>query len=224
MARDYSAPERQRLDLERKRNLRANYDRILIVTEGSKTEPNYFREILTEYRLNTANIQIHPSGLGTQPLQVVDYAHDLFLHGDTHKRIGRRAFEQIFAVFDRDDHPTYFQALDKAEALDGKLRNDLKQPVRFQAVASIPCFELWLLLHFEDIQAPFQRDEVLRRLSRHIPGYTKGSDNIFARTKPLAPTAVSRADRLCARFSAYDDPSPHTDVGALVNLLMHIRQ
>jgi hypothetical protein len=43
MARDHSPQERQRKQLERKQGQRAGYHRILIVSEGSKTEPNYFR-------------------------------------------------------------------------------------------------------------------------------------------------------------------------------------
>jgi len=45
MARDHSPKERQQKQLERKQGRRASYDRILIVSEGSKTEPNYFLEI-----------------------------------------------------------------------------------------------------------------------------------------------------------------------------------
>ena len=83
----------------------ASYERILIVSEGSKTEPNYFREIRTAYRLHTANVEVHPSELGTAPIQVVQYARSLFESGDRHKQIQPRAFEQVYAVFDRDDQP-----------------------------------------------------------------------------------------------------------------------
>jgi hypothetical protein len=54
-------------------------------------------------------------------------------------------------VFDRDDHASYFEALRAAESLDRKLKNDANQFIRFQAIASVPSFELWLLLHYEDI-------------------------------------------------------------------------
>jgi hypothetical protein len=64
------------------------------------------------------------------------------------KRVRPRAFEKVFAIFDRDAHQSYFDALKLAGSLDGKLRNDLKQPVEFKAIASVPCFELWLLLHY----------------------------------------------------------------------------
>ena len=104
MARDNSPQERQRQQLERKLARRASYDRILIVSEGSKTEPNYFGEIRQAYRLHTANVEVRPSELGTAPIQVVQYAKELFEFGDKHKNIQPRAFEQVYAVFDRDDH------------------------------------------------------------------------------------------------------------------------
>ena len=78
MARDNSPKIRQRTQLERKQNQRASYDRILIVSEGSKTEPHYFREIRVAHKLHTANVQVRPSELGTEPTQVVQYARDLF--------------------------------------------------------------------------------------------------------------------------------------------------
>jgi len=131
MARDNSPAERQKKQLERKLGQRASYDRILIVSEGSKTEPNYFKDIRAAYRLQTANIEVQPSGFGTGPIQVVQYARSLFDSGDRHKQIQPRAFEQIYAVFDRDDHQKYFEALKLAEELDGKLRNDNRQTVAF---------------------------------------------------------------------------------------------
>ena len=67
MARDNSPRERQRKQLERKLGRRASYDRILIVAEGSKTEPNYFSEIRAAYRLHTANVEVRASELGTAP-------------------------------------------------------------------------------------------------------------------------------------------------------------
>ena len=143
MARDDSPKERQQKQLERKLGRRASYDRILIVSEGSKTEPSYLSEIRAAYRLHTANVEVRPSELGTAPIQVVQYAQALFEQGDRHKNIQARAFEQVYAVFDLDDHDSYFPALRLAESLDGKLKNEAKQFISFQAIASVPCFELW---------------------------------------------------------------------------------
>jgi hypothetical protein len=219
MARDNSPQERQKWQLARKQQSRASYDRILIVSEGSKTEPNYFGEIRSAYRLHTANVVVRPGELGTAPIQVVQYAQQLFERGDRHRRIQPRAFEQVYALFDRDDHASYFDALKMADALDGKLRNDLKQPVRFKAVASVPSFELWLLLHYEDIQAPLHRDQVMQRLKQHIPGYEKGTANAFEITRGRLATATERAEQLSAKCNAYDDPEPYTGVADLVRVL-----
>jgi hypothetical protein len=219
MARDNSPRERQKKQLERKLGRRAGYDRILIVSEGSKTEPNYFREIRVAYRLHTANVEVRPSELGTAPIQVVQYARELFENGDRHKNIQPGAFEQVYAVFDRDDHESYSNALRLAESLDGKLKNDAKQFIIFKAIASVPSFELWLLLHYEDIQAPLHRDEVMQRLRQHIPGYEKGTGNAFATTREHLNVAAQRAEALAARFTADTAPEPYTAIFGLVQLL-----
>lgn len=224
MARDNSPKERQKKQLERKQGRRASYDRILIISEGSKTEPNYFREIRTAYRLHTANVEVRPSELGTAPIQVVQYARDLFISGDSHKNIQPRAFEKVFAVFDRDSHESYHQALALAESLNGKLKNDAKQLITFQAIASVPSFELWLLLHFEDVLAPLHRDEVFRRLRQYIPNYEKGANNTFANTSQTIAIATERAERLAERFSAHTDPEPFTAIVELVQLLTKLRR
>jgi hypothetical protein len=65
-----------------------------------------------------------------------------------------RSFDQIYAVFDRDDHDSYIEALDHAKSLDRKLLNDGRDRVVFKAIASVPSFELWLLLYYANIQIP----------------------------------------------------------------------
>ena len=223
MARDNSPKERQKQQLERKLARRASYDRILIISEGSKTEPNYFSEIRQSYRLHTANVEVRRSELGTAPIQVVQYAKDLFEFGDRHKNIQARAFEQVYVVFDRDDHGSYFDALKLTESLDGKLKNDNKQLISFKAIASVPSFELWLLLHYEDIQAPIDRDKVTRRLKNHIPGYEKGAKHTFSITREHLSVATQRAETLAAKFSARTVPEPYTAIGYLVTLLTSLR-
>lgn len=224
MGRDNSPRERQQRQLERKKKgKRADCERILIVSEGSKTEPLYFDEIRVELRLPAANIAVVPGALGTEPIQVVQYAKDLFENGDLHKGIEPRVFDRVYAVFDRDDHGTYFDALRLAQSLNKTLKNDYKHGVVFEAVASVPSFELWLLLHYEDIRAPIDRYEVMRRLRIHIPGYDKGAGQAFAVTRKRLDDAKQRADDLATRFDAFSAPEPYTDVVALVKLLTALR-
>lgn len=224
MARDNSPKERQRRHLERKSNRRTAHDRILIVSEGSKTEPNYFNEIRRMYRLRTASVQVRPSELGTAPIQVVQYARQLFESGDAHKGIQPRSFERVYAVFDRDDHESYHDALTLADSLNGKLRSDIRRTIHFQAIASVPCFELWLLLHFEEVQSPLHRNDVMRSLKRHLPGYKKGDSLAFEQTNHLLDTATERAQHLAKSFNARTDPSPFTAIPELVSLLTGLQK
>lgn len=223
MGKDNQPKARQAARLARRKAQRAPYDRILIVSEGRKTEPRYFGEIRAHYRLHTANVQAQPSQLGTQPLQVVEFAEQLFVNGDAFKNIQPRAFEQVYAVFDRDDHATYHAALGKAAALDGKLHSDQRQRVKFQAIASVPCFELWLLLHFADVLTPLHRDEVYQRLRQHLPGYDKGQAGYFAKTRQCLGVATLRAEQLSTLATAHDGIAPYTDIHRLVSLLTTLK-
>jgi RloB-like protein len=87
----------------------------------------------------------------------------------------------------------------------------------------VPSFELWLLLHYEEIQAPLHRDEVMRRLKLHIPDYEKGAGKAFAITSEHLAVASQRAERLAARFTADTAPEPFTAIAGLVALLITLR-
>lgn len=122
MSRDNAPKARQLARRAQREARRASYSRVLIVSEGLKTEPHYFCEIRALYRLHSANVEVQPSQLGTAPLQVVNYAQQLFERGDSHKGIRPRAFDQVCVVFDRDEHLSYFDALHRAAALSSALR------------------------------------------------------------------------------------------------------
>jgi hypothetical protein len=193
-------------------------------SSSRKAAPFYFDEIRVALRLPVRNITVTGGELGTDPVQVVQYAKELFERGDQHKGIKPHAFDRIFAVFDRDQHLGYTNALNQAKMLDGKLENDEKQCVPFRAIASIPCFELWLLLHYEDISTLLSRDEVLRRLKKYIPSYEKSMKNAYATTRSCLDAALQRAETLAGGGSnAHTAPEPFTDVATLVKLLMTLR-
>ena len=223
MGRDNQAKDRQLRRKATKETRRASYARILIVTEGSKTEPLYLEDIRAAHQLHSANVEVQSGHLGTAPIQVVRYAKQLFEEGDLHKGIRPKSFDLVYTVFDRDDHDSYLDALSLVQSLDGKLRNDDRRPVSFKAIVSVPSFELWLLLHYEDIQAPVHRDAVMDRLKQRIPGYDKGAGGAFGTTRDQLETATQRAQALAAKFNAYTDPEPFTALHELVTLLTTLR-
>jgi hypothetical protein len=219
MGRDNQPKERQTRALARKKANRAGYDRILIVSEGEKTEPLYFDEIRQHYRLHTANVRVMPSDYGTTPQQVVDFAKDQCLR--------TRAWEQVFCVFDRDDHlkANFDNAKVSAAALDKKYRNELNQPIRFTAIPSIPCFELWLLLHFERITRECHRNDVygLLRQPGRLPGYDKAQGGLFERTRHLLDTAYENAATLAEERKRHGNDNPFTAIDTLVKLLTGLK-
>ncbi len=89
--------------------------------------------------------------------------------------------------------------------VDTTLRNDENRRIPIRAIPSNPCFELWLLLHYEDIHHLFHRDEIIEKLKRHIPGYEKALSGTFQLTQAMLADAVARAERIQDRFSPEND-------------------
>ena len=213
MGRDDSSRRRRAREIERKAGGRARYERVLIVTEGEKTEVNYFKEIRRYFRLPSATVRVCPAD-GTNPLQVVTFASELC------QKV--REWERVFCVIDRDQHAFYDRALGLALELDGRYRNDERQSIQFTAIPSNPCFELWLLLHFQRSEAFIHGNEVVRRVTAHIDGYRKGRSDIFSKTRTGLDTAYANAERLRARVERPGD-NPSTEVDVLVRLLCGLR-
>jgi len=216
MGRDSQPKNRQRLHLERKNGRRAPYDRLLIVCEGKKTEPNYFNEIRQNYRLASTNVLAIPSDYGTQPQQVVDYAYNYCEGNDK--------WEKVFCVFDRDDHLNFSYAIKSAMAKDRKLKNDQGERIRFYAIPSVPRFELWLFLHFEGITAEISRFDLLKKLKKHMPEYDKSEGDHFATTKGRLETAHTNASKLSQNRNGSQVQNPFTAVDEVVRALMKLAE
>jgi hypothetical protein len=202
--------------LRRRRAVRPPYDRVLIVCEGEKTEPNYFKEIRQKARLSNAHIQAIRSELGTDPANVVRSAEKSFLDK-------RCAFERVYAVFDRDDHRNYETAIEMAVAKNGRLRNGARRPVIFEAIVSVPCFELWLLLHYANATTFVPRDRIISQLRSYIREYEKGMKRIFDLLESVLPTAVNRAKSLKANNQRIPGDELYTDIHELVEFLTSIK-
>ena len=206
--------------LKRRGPRREPYDRVLIVCEGSKTEPNYLRELISHFQLSSANVEITGDG-GSAPNSVVEYAIELF-----EKDLD---YNVVFCVFDRDGHSTFDQALQQVR--DKKLVRRVGRrktgEARFEAIVSIPCFEYWVLLHYQYTTAPMQRfadvEPRLRALQAHA-NYAKRDKGLFEATRHLLSTALNNADR--ANQSAFDNGSsnPTTQMPTLIRYLQQLAE
>jgi hypothetical protein len=202
-------------DIRRRQGNRSPLPRVLIVTEGSKTEPLYLNDIRKRHRISPAHIRVEPSE-NTDPLGLVNFAKAEFEKS--------RAYDRIYAVFDRDEHLNYANGLARARALNNKLKNDERKSVPFIPIPSVPCFELWLLLHYRDVDAFFHRDDLIREVKRRIPGYQKGMEGVYEITSPNIGDANGRAARLRQRFGPDAGTDPYTDVDVLIAYLLTLAQ
>lgn len=214
------ARPKSKSQLRRRAANRSQYDRVLIACEDKVATPNYLRDLAAHYVISSADFVI-AKHLGSAPRSVVEAALSTFARDPE--------FDQVYCVFDRDAHPTYNEALSliasnplkrgKGAASNGK-------PVVFEAITSIPCFEFWLLLHFERTTAPMPSyADVLPRL-RTKPGFTeydKGSTKIFALTHNHLDTALLNAAHVNTAAAAANTDNPTTRMGDLIERLRAIR-
>lgn len=206
-------------DLKRRAAFRQERDRVLIVTEGSKTEPDYFRRLIEELGLTTAKIVIVGDG-GSAPISVVEDAKKRLDHDDD--------FEQIYCVFDRDRHPSYDQAL---QALNGLARSKGLKAKVVMAIPSVPCFELWYQLHVSNSRKPYEAaatggspgQALLNDLFKHTEfgKYEKsGCDTFYEKISPYRETAIGRAKAFLEAANAEESREYHENPSTRVHLVV----
>ncbi|MFZ1765955.1 MAG: RloB family protein [Candidatus Nitrotoga sp.] len=171
----------------------------LIVCEG-ETEQEYFEAARIKYGLTTAEVILAENTRGPAPISVVECAE-----GKCGEPGG---YDQIFCVFDRDGHESFDRAREKIKALSGRK----KKPLPINEAISVPCFELWVLLHFEKTDAPYDKCvEVNNRVRTHMPGYEKADAAIAKQLMARLEVAIENADWLECRAET-NNFNPFTSV------------
>ena len=125
---------------KKKNNQRKIVAYFLIVCEGEKTEPNYFKSFPKVLKNITFNFQFEGGGIST--IKVVDKAIEL-------RDSSNQKFDRVWVVFDRDSFRSnsFNSAIFKARA------NNIS------CAWSNEAFELWYLLHFHNRVTAMNRDE-----------------------------------------------------------------
>ena len=120
----------------RRKASRAGLPSVLVVCEGRETEPNYIDGLRDHLRINAAAVHIEPGGSVTDPIGLVRNAHQRFR--------GDRDYDFVYVVCDGDSN----QLAAARELAARPLRNASGATTQVQIIASCPCIEFWLLLHF----------------------------------------------------------------------------
>ncbi len=189
-------------ELKRKKPSREEKKRVLIVCEGKKSEPNYFTDICQDLKISAEVTIVPGSESGTHPKSIVKYAKEK-----------RRGFDSVWCVYDKDVHENIHEAHKQAED-NG-----------FKIAFSNPCFELWILLHYEDQRAEIDRHACQRQAREYIPEYEKGMKGVFNIIKKHQNDALKRAPNLRDENNKNDKKetdNPSTTVDKLIVYLNSI--
>ena len=196
--------------LRRKRAVFAPAARVVVVTEGALTEPKYLRSFNLIHTDNAIRLVIR-QGIG-DPRAVVERAvrEKKTLRGDS-----LAGQDTVWAVFDRDIHPRFAEAIDLARG------NDILLAV------SNPCFEIWGVFHYEDFDAPVNRHACQRELARLCPSYGNSGSKVFDDSAAIQngyTDAVARARNSRKRRQEEGDPdgNPSTRVDLLTEHILKL--
>ncbi|APE36801.1 hypothetical protein BOX37_25930 [Nocardia mangyaensis] len=123
-----------------------------MVTNGENTEIEYLKGLAGSGLLNRLVRAPKVAFANCAPGALVDWAI---------RERERNGYDLVFAVTDKDAFET-----------DSALRKAARHQVRL--IVSNPCFESWLVFHFENCRSFLScADEAKRRLRRYVPEYDK---------------------------------------------------
>jgi hypothetical protein len=186
----------------------------LIVCEGEKTEPNYFKSFPKKIGKIIYDIEFEGGGIST--LKVVEKAIEL-------RNRSKLKYDRVWAVFDRDSfkETSFNGAILKARA------NNIK------CAWSNEAFELWYLLHFHNRVTAMKRTEYEKAIEEAVNGkigkkkhefeYKKNSLDMYALLNKIGnqELAIKWAKELANSISGeqFANYNPQTMVFKLVEEL-----
>lgn len=182
--------------------------RFFLFCEGKNTEPDYFDHLRRSVR--DALVEVSVVGAVGTPFTIASRAVERKKEamrssgGDSYEK-----HDRYWAVFDRDEHPRFDEAVTLCEG------NDIG------IARSNPCFEVWLILHVQDYDRSCDRHEVQRHLSSlHEPYRANGRKRVDAPALIAnIELAEERARKQCSRreVEGASYAAPSTTVGLLTN-------
>lgn len=194
----------------------------LIITEGERTEPLYFKNMqkLIEEKIGgkidviqVPFIDIHGEGCSTQKLIEVT---------DKIVKEAKIIYQNIWVIFDKDDFDDFDQAI--KEGLDKG----------YNIAWSNQSFEYWIYLHFYYSDAALHRnewnkklDEIFKQYNLGEGKYQKNYENIYnmVNTFDGVATAIKNAKR---RMAAFDQerckPSEYNPGTMVYKLVEELKQ
>lgn len=180
---------------------------LLVFTEGEKTEQQYLKN---RYAMVREAVAIEFGGSGA-PTNIVERAINAKRRAAREQATAKgRGYDQIWCVFDADQHPNIDAIRQRAEQAG------------IRVAFSHPCLELWFVLHFEDRFAAMTTRQARER-SKELLGCEKAlRRSSLARLDDGYDDAVMRAKALERKHRDDGSPvgaNPSTSIWRLTELL-----
>ncbi|PIE73859.1 MAG: abortive phage resistance protein [Deltaproteobacteria bacterium] len=160
----------------RKKPLRDYRKLFIIATEGAETEPAYFA--MFQSQSATVRVKLLDSRHKSSPKQVFARAREYII------KQGLRKGDSVWLVLDRDNW-----TVKQLHAVFLWCQESL-----FHLAVSNPCFELWLLFHFQNGSSVTSARNCREKLLRELPNFEKGHVEI-KKLEPLVPIAIKHAEQ-----------------------------
>jgi hypothetical protein len=142
-------------------------------------------------------------------------------HAIEYKKGNRKDFEKddvIFCVFDRDRNN-----IDKHGKNQIDSAKNLADKNGIKIIFSNPSFEYWFLCHYELHLQPIEKEDIERKLERHIPGYKKMDTMLYFKLKDSQERAKQNANKSITKHNKssiiHRECNPVTNVHELLQLL-----
>jgi hypothetical protein len=154
---------------------------LLVFSEGAVTEEGY---LLHYWRLHRRAVTVEIDEFHGTPLALVQRAAKAKRRNERVASRQGRAHDEVWCVFDVDDHPQLAEALAMAREHGIHL------------AISNPCIELWFLLHFEDQTAYIERRQVQSLAKEKLGCGKRLDDDALGALQEGFEEAKERAQRL----------------------------
>ena len=186
----------------------------LIVCEDEKTEPYYFDTFAHEFPQET--VFIRTIGTGKKPKGIVEQA---MIEKEKFALEAKKSINEVWVVFDKDDEGNNETTLANFKAAWAIAREQ-----NINIAFSNEVFELWLLLHFIEVNArnPMPRADIYAYIYHH--GKTEIIDIVAVVGDEVK--AIDRAEKLLIQQQGKEpiDANPSTTVHLLVKRLRALKE
>lgn len=199
MAHSLKNEEQNWYNKKRNKSILIQPEQHLIVCQGEKTEPNYFKGIETKINNKYKNkISIEILSDNVSCMELLETAKEK-VKTDKRKQI---KYKHVWLVYDKDDFPSdeFDNILPKIDAVNEK--NKENDEPEYHVLWSNQCIEFWFLIHFIDLRVNIDRKAYIDKLSENfkkykIKGkYIKNDSQIYKKLEKYQDDAIRRAEKI----------------------------